>query len=59
MDDEKQGVVTIDLFIALAMEIEAVAEWFEELENNQTLGFLRVGSFLWMIGKFIAIFLVV
>ncbi|XP_062113290.1 THO complex subunit 2 isoform X2 [Humulus lupulus] len=40
MDDEKQGDVTIDLFTALAMETEAVAERIEELENNQTLGLL-------------------
>ncbi|KAK9275005.1 hypothetical protein L1049_022262 [Liquidambar formosana] len=40
MDDEKQGDVTIDLFTALDMETEAVAERFPELENNQTLGLL-------------------
>uniref|UniRef100_A0A803Q3I5 THO complex subunit 2 n=1 Tax=Cannabis sativa TaxID=3483 RepID=A0A803Q3I5_CANSA len=40
MDDEKQGDVTIDLFTALALETEAVAERVEELENNQTLGLL-------------------
>ncbi|KAL9344872.1 hypothetical protein Peur_062547 [Populus x canadensis] len=40
MDDEKQGDVTIDLFAALDMEAEAVAERFSELENNQTLGLL-------------------
>lgn len=40
MDDEKPGDVTIDLFAALDMETEAVAERFEELENNQILGLL-------------------
>ncbi|KAG6737670.1 hypothetical protein POTOM_059198 [Populus tomentosa] len=40
MDDEKQGDVTVDLFAALDMEAEAVAERFSELENNQTLGLL-------------------
>lgn len=40
MDDEKQGDVTIDLFAALDMETEAVAERSPELENNQTLGLL-------------------
>ncbi|KAJ6877618.1 THO complex subunit 2 isoform X1 [Populus alba x Populus x berolinensis] len=40
MDDEKQGDVTIDLFAALDMETEAVAERFSDLEKNQTLGLL-------------------
>ncbi|XP_017971050.1 PREDICTED: THO complex subunit 2 isoform X2 [Theobroma cacao] len=40
MEDEKQGDVTIDLFAALDMETEAVAERTPELENNQTLGLL-------------------
>lgn len=40
MEDEKQGDVTIDLFAALDMENEAVAECSLELENNQTLGLL-------------------
>ncbi|XP_059649799.1 THO complex subunit 2 [Cornus florida] len=40
MDDEKQGDVTIDLFTALDLETEAVAEQSSELENNQTLGLL-------------------
>ncbi|KAG6707895.1 hypothetical protein I3842_06G055000 [Carya illinoinensis] len=40
MDDEKQGDVTIDLFAALDMETEAVAERSPELENNQMLGLL-------------------
>lgn len=40
MDDEKQGDVTVDLFAALDMEAEAVAQRFSELENNQTLGLL-------------------
>ncbi|KAF9670401.1 hypothetical protein SADUNF_Sadunf13G0064400 [Salix dunnii] len=40
MDDEKQGDVNIDLFAALDMETEAVAERFPDLENNQTLGLL-------------------
>ncbi|XP_034888550.1 THO complex subunit 2 isoform X1 [Populus alba] len=40
MDDEKQGDVTVDLFAAIDMEAEAVAERFSELENNQTLGLL-------------------
>lgn len=40
MEDEKQGDVTIDLFAALDMETEAVAERSSELENNQTLGLL-------------------
>ncbi|GAV74210.1 Tho2 domain-containing protein/Thoc2 domain-containing protein [Cephalotus follicularis] len=48
MDDEKQGDVTVDLFAALDMETEAVAERLPELENNQTLGlllgFLYVGD---------------
>jgi THO complex subunit 2 len=40
MDDEKQGDVTVDLFAALDMETEAVAEQFSDLEKNQTLGLL-------------------
>ncbi|KAL5827745.1 hypothetical protein ACOSQ4_019542 [Xanthoceras sorbifolium] len=40
MEDEKQGDVTIDLFAALDMETEAVAERSPELENSQTLGLL-------------------
>ncbi|XP_010271209.1 PREDICTED: THO complex subunit 2 isoform X2 [Nelumbo nucifera] len=40
MEDEKQGDVTIDLFAALDMESEAVAERSTELENNQSLGLL-------------------
>lgn len=41
MEDEKQGDVTTDLFAALDMETEAVAERSSELENNQTLGLLN------------------
>ncbi|XP_011629407.1 THO complex subunit 2 isoform X2 [Amborella trichopoda] len=41
MDDEKQGDVTIDLFTALDMENEAVAERSPELEKNQYLGLLN------------------
>ncbi|KAH9746029.1 THO complex subunit 2 [Citrus sinensis] len=40
MEDEKQGDVTIDLFAALDLENEAVAERSPELENSQTLGLL-------------------
>ncbi|KAK2635529.1 hypothetical protein Ddye_030321 [Dipteronia dyeriana] len=40
MEDEKQGDVTIDLFAAIDMETEAVAERSPELENSQTLGLL-------------------
>ncbi|CAI9096818.1 OLC1v1033039C1 [Oldenlandia corymbosa var. corymbosa] len=41
MDDDKQGGdVTVDLFAALDMETEAIAERLSELENNQTLGLL-------------------
>ncbi|PIA63730.1 hypothetical protein AQUCO_00201224v1 [Aquilegia coerulea] len=40
MDDEKQGDVNVDLYAALDMEAEAVAERFPELENNQSLGLL-------------------
>ncbi|KAK8627665.1 hypothetical protein V6N13_135270 [Hibiscus sabdariffa] len=40
MEDEKQGDVRIDLFAALDMENEAVAERSSELENSQTLGLL-------------------
>ncbi|KAK8310054.1 hypothetical protein V6Z12_D02G161600 [Gossypium hirsutum] len=40
MEDEKQGDVRIDLFAALDMENEAVAERSPELENSQTLGLL-------------------
>ena len=40
MDDDKQGDVTIDLFAAIDLETEAVAERSEELENNQILGLL-------------------
>ncbi|XP_010531606.1 PREDICTED: THO complex subunit 2-like [Tarenaya hassleriana] len=41
MEDEKPGDVTVDLFAALDMETEAVAERAPELENNQTLGLLN------------------
>ncbi|KAJ4710125.1 THO complex subunit 2 [Melia azedarach] len=41
MEDEKQGDVTIDLYAALDMETEAVAERSPELENSQTLGLLN------------------
>lgn len=41
LEDEKQGDVTVDLFAALDMETEAVAERLPELENNQTLGLLN------------------
>lgn len=40
MEDEKQGDVSIDLFAALDMERDAVAELLPELENNQSLGLL-------------------
>ncbi|KAI4379074.1 hypothetical protein MLD38_005413 [Melastoma candidum] len=40
MEDEKQGDVTVDLFAALDMESEAVAENAAELSNNQSLGLL-------------------
>lgn len=40
MEDEKQGDVTIDLFAALDMEKDTVAERSPELENSQTLGLL-------------------
>lgn len=40
MEDEKQGDVSIDLFAALDMETDAVAERLPELENNQSLGLL-------------------
>lgn len=40
MEEEKQGDVTVDLFTALDMETEAVAERASELDNNQTLGLL-------------------
>ncbi|EEF34845.1 tho2 protein, putative [Ricinus communis] len=40
MEDEKQGDVTVDLFAALDMETDAVAERLSELENSQTLGLL-------------------
>ncbi|KAL2342397.1 hypothetical protein Fmac_003682 [Flemingia macrophylla] len=40
MDDEKQGDVTIDLFAALDMEIDAIGERTTELQNSQTLGLL-------------------
>ncbi len=43
MDDEKPGEVTIDLYAALDMENEAVAERSNELLTNQKLGLL-VGS---------------
>ncbi|CAK9221020.1 unnamed protein product, partial [Sphagnum troendelagicum] len=43
MDDEKPGDVTIDLYAALDMENEAVAERSNELLTNQKLGLL-VGS---------------
>jgi THO complex subunit 2 len=40
MDDEKPGDVTIDLYAALDMENEAVAERSNELLTNQKLGLL-------------------
>ncbi|XP_055834552.1 THO complex subunit 2-like isoform X1 [Solanum dulcamara] len=40
MDEEKQGDVTVDLYAALDMETEAVAERSSELENSQPLGLL-------------------
>lgn len=40
MDDEKLGDVTIDLFAALDIESEAVAERSPELDSNQSLGLL-------------------
>ncbi|OWM74376.1 hypothetical protein CDL15_Pgr013280 [Punica granatum] len=40
MEDEKQGDVSIDLFAALDLETDAVAERLPELENNQSLGLL-------------------
>ncbi|XP_048593930.1 THO complex subunit 2 [Brassica napus] len=40
MEDEKQGDFKVDLYAALDMETEAVAERIPELENNQTLGLL-------------------
>lgn len=40
MEDEKQGDVTVDLFTALDMEMEAAAERSSELESSQTLGLL-------------------
>ncbi|XP_060213787.1 THO complex subunit 2 isoform X4 [Lycium barbarum] len=40
MDEEKQGDVTVDLYAALDMETEAVAERSTELENSQPLGML-------------------
>lgn len=40
MDEDKQGDVTVDLFAALDIEREAVAERSSELENSQTLGLL-------------------
>lgn len=40
MEDEKQGDVTVDLFAALDMEMEAAANRSSELENSQTLGLL-------------------
>ncbi|CAN1296054.1 THO complex subunit 2 [Linum perenne] len=44
MDEEKQGDVTVDLFTALDMESDAVAERSAELEKSQPLGLL--GGFL-------------
>lgn len=41
MEEEKPGDVTIDLFAALDMEIDAVSERSHELSNNQKLGLLR------------------
>ncbi|XP_010556226.1 PREDICTED: THO complex subunit 2 [Tarenaya hassleriana] len=41
MEDEKPGDVTVDLFAALDMETEAVAERSLELENDQILGLLN------------------
>jgi THO complex subunit 2 len=41
MEEEKPGDVTIDLFAALDMEIDAVSERLHELANNQKLGLLR------------------
>eukprot|EP01018_Ginkgo_biloba_P036677 Gb_33812 [translate_table: standard] len=41
MEEEKPGDVTIDLFAALDMEIEAVAERSTELVTNQKLGLLK------------------
>ncbi|KAF6168558.1 hypothetical protein GIB67_005170 [Kingdonia uniflora] len=40
MEDEKQADITYDLYTALDMESEAVAERSLELENNQSLGLL-------------------
>ncbi|XP_016465502.1 THO complex subunit 2 isoform X1 [Nicotiana tabacum] len=40
MDEEKQGDVTVDLYAALDMETEAVAERSAELENSQPVGLL-------------------
>ncbi|XP_021727131.1 THO complex subunit 2-like [Chenopodium quinoa] len=40
MDDEKQGDVTVDLYVALEMENQAVNESVSELEDCQTLGLL-------------------
>ncbi|XP_039040621.1 THO complex subunit 2-like isoform X1 [Hibiscus syriacus] len=40
MEDEKQGDVKIDLFVALDMENEVVDERSSKLENSQTLGLL-------------------
>ncbi|GAB2226287.1 hypothetical protein Drorol1_Dr00022088 [Drosera rotundifolia] len=40
MDDDKPGDVTVDLFAALDIETEAVAERSIELEKNQKLGLL-------------------
>ncbi|KAK4779350.1 hypothetical protein SAY86_006878 [Trapa natans] len=40
MDDEKQGDVSTDLFAALDMERDAVAERLPELQTNQSLGLL-------------------
>ncbi|MCD7448792.1 THO complex subunit 2 [Datura stramonium] len=40
MDEEKQGDVTVDLYAALDMETEAVAERSSELESSQPLGLL-------------------
>ncbi|KAF2315778.1 hypothetical protein GH714_040316 [Hevea brasiliensis] len=40
MDDDKQGDMTIELFVAFDMETNAIAERSSELESSQTLGLL-------------------
>ncbi|KAL8142098.1 hypothetical protein V2J09_015130 [Rumex salicifolius] len=40
MDDDKPGDVTVDLYAAVDMETEAIAERSSELETNQSLGLL-------------------